>query len=188
MKKILICLVAICVSCSVYGQRLIDYNKTVDFNFGYNSSSGLLPAVNSNVYPVAAMQMSLSVYGIYFDASFNVEGNHSGNTGLGQYYGNKTSSWHLGYSLPVCKWLKIIPVVGMSKWAEGYYDGSDWHLSHSGISNKFVQVGYSYNAVDFGVVFNFTVCKFINIYTNFELHNVGVGIGFSYPLYLLNNK
>jgi hypothetical protein len=141
--------------------------------------------VNPDVKGVSGANIAINVYGIYFDASFNVEGNHSGNTGIDKYYGYKTSSWHLGYSFPVCEWFKIIPVVGQSKYAEGFYDGLDYNVTNNGISNKFYVSGDSYTEFDYGVVFNFKICKFLNIYAAIERYNFGIGAGLSIPFYIL---
>lgn len=187
MKKIIIILIFILsnILYSYAQTNMLQYNKCVDFNFGYNVCNGPMSLANSNVERVSGLKISGSAFGIYFDASLNVEGNHSGNTGIDNYYGYKTSSWHLGYSFPVCRWFKIIPIVGMSKYAEGYYDGSDWYITRNGISNKFKQDGFGYIAVDYGVVFNFNIYKFLNIYTSIERCNFSIGAGISIPFNIL---
>jgi len=184
MKKIIIILTFILCNIlySNAQTNVFQYNKCVDVNFGYNACNGPMSVVNPDIKSVSGANLAISVYGIYFDASFNVEGNHSGNTGIDKYYGYKTSSWHLGYSFPVCKWFKIIPVLGQSKYAEGFYDGLDYHITNNGsISNKFNVSGDIYNKFDYGVVFNFNICKYLNIYTAIERYNFGIGVGISMP-------
>lgn len=180
MKKFLVTLFCIFAISSVSAQRnIFQHNHTFDINLGYNSSGGFIPIVNDKVSGVSSMQLSLSCHGVYLDGAFNIQGDHTSNVGVDQYAGYQTYACHVGYSFPVCKWAKIIPVIGVSSWAEGYYDGSDWSVINNGIVNRFHK-NYGYTAFDYGVVLNFTIAKFLNVYLNVEAHNIGGGVGVSF--------
>ena len=183
MKRNLIILFYIFTISPALAQRnIFEYNNTIDINLGYNNSGALRTLVDKNICGVSGMQLSLCVYGVYLDAAFNVQGNSSSNMGIGKYKGYQTWACHIGYSFPVCKWAKIIPVVGMTSWAEGYYDGSDYYVTDDGVANRFKGNGYSYKAFDYGIVFNFTISEWVNLYVNIEAHNIGGGVGLSIPL------
>ena len=152
--------------------KFLDRNKMCIAAFGYNGNGWRHETVDG----FSAM---MNILGVHIDFGFNGEGNNEGNTGIGKYYGYKTSTWHIGYSIPACEWLKITPVVGSSKWAKGYYDGLDYTADGNGIHNKFYP-SEQYKKFDYGVVISAEIAKFVVLYVNVERYNIGAGLGISF--------
>lgn len=150
----------------------VERNKAFSFNIGYNYSYG----VEGRYKGVSGMSFALSLYGVYLDFSGNVEGNHAGNMGVDKYSGYKTQALHIGYTFPISDWMRIIPVIGYSTSAIGYYDGSDFTVDENGVSNKFHASDKSV-FFDYGVVVNVTIVKWLSLYANIERRNIGMGVG-----------
>lgn len=174
MKKIISIIVILLSITSVSAQKssIIEYNKTPWAAFGYNCSGYSHKGVNG-------MCGMMNILGVHVDYAFNAEGNNEGNSGIDRYYGYETYAWHLGYSIPVTEYFKVTPVIGMSKWGEGYYDGLDYTIDENGIHNQF-NATYEYRRFDYGVVLSAEIKKTIVLYVNLERENIGVGIGVTF--------
>ncbi|MBO5821282.1 MAG: hypothetical protein J6R02_06775 [Alistipes sp.] len=189
MKRILIVIITVLIASSAMGQTtFLDRNKTFDINVGYIGHGTNMTKYRDGVHNVNAVSGSLCIYGVYLDVASNSKGDHSRNLGIDQYEGYRTRSWHIGYALPVCDFIKIIPYIGASRWAEGYWDGSDWYVNEDGINNKFITTGTEYHLFDPGIVVQGTIARYINIFLNVSRCNIGAGIGISLPFEIFSRK
>lgn len=161
--------------------RLLDYNKEISFSVGYNSNGGITALRDNNVIGVPSIYASVQIYGFYIGLSYNSGDDHSRNLGIEKYSGYRTRAYHFGYAIPICRWFKVIPIIGYSTWESGYWDGSDWAVDSEGVYNKFY-ADYSHKAFDYGVSLHFTIAKFINLYTNVTANNISLGAGLTLPL------
>lgn len=145
-------------------------NRCTYLGVGYNSCDD-----------VGGVNFLLSCYGIYIDYSANSEGNYSSYTGIDVYDGYNTSSWHIGYSIPITSSFKITPLIGSVDWMSGYWDGGDWWVTNDGIQNNFVPTA-TYKEIDFGINISYSFTNYTNwgffIYANLSKYNIGGGIGF----------
>jgi hypothetical protein len=174
MKKLLLIIatlltIGVTEAQEVKNNAFLVRNKGCVAAFGYNGSGWSF----DNVDGVTAL---LNIYGVHFDFSFNAEGNNEGNTGIDIYQGYRTRSFHIGYSIPICNWLKITPVVGYNNWGKGYYDGLDYTVGQSGIQNKFTATS-RIKGFDFGAVVSAEIAKTVVLYINIERYNIGAGVG-----------
>ena len=150
----------------------LERNKVLEVGVGYNGNGWTYDNINGTM-------LVLNIYGVHFDFGNNSEGNHENNIGVDKYSGYQMFTWHLGYSLPICDWLKITPVIGANKRASGYYDGGDYSFDSDGnVHNKF-HPNSTLKGFDYGVVVTARFAKCLMAYVNIERHNIGVGIGFS---------
>lgn len=183
MRKLIIfiALIFICAASSAQESKFLARNKGVSFGIGYNNSGSFRLLKDDYITGVNGMSIYMFCWGAYLDVAFNTEGDQSGNMGIDIYDGYKTSAFHVGYAIPLCKWFRVIPVIGYSKWAEGYYDGSDYGVNGYGIVNRFYPRKHL-NAVDYGVVLQFMIGKWVDIVVNVEAYNIGIGAGIIMPL------
>ena len=181
-KKVLLLLLVMTFAHKGAAQDLFDYNKTFEVNIGYNSCGGFRPLIDRRIHNISGMSASLSLWGFYLGFISNTQGiDGFRDMGLDTYPGYVASTLHIGYSIPLCSWAKITPIIGWSKWANGYYDGSDWGVDSNGIYNKFHSLN-QYAFLDYGLVMNFTIKKYLNLFVNISANNIGVGGGFCLPL------
>jgi hypothetical protein len=174
-KYLLIIALFLCASASaqeVKDNLFLSRNKGVVGAFGYNGCGWRFDRVDG-------MTVMLNIYGVHLDYSFNGEGNNEGNTGIDIYYGYRTHAFHVGYSIPICDWFKVTPVIGYNNWQEGYYDGLDYTVDGNGIHNKFTATSYV-RGFDFGLVLSAEIAKILVLYVNVERYNIGVGAGISF--------
>lgn len=121
--------------------------------------------------------INLSIWGIYADVFFSPAA-HTDDTGVDTWEDDQGIATHIGYQIPIRRWLRLIPVVGYCKVSEGETDGSDYYINDSGVHNAFT-ANWSEGGVDFGglMVLHFGI---INIYLGGTTSSAYGGVGFEF--------
>ena len=138
---------------------------------------GMGGAIGLGSKTLGAGGFSLTICGFYADIIFK-GASHEDDTGVDTWEDEKGIATHLGYQIPIRRWLRLIPLVGYCKVSEGETDGSDYYLDDSGVHNKFV-ANWSDGGVDFGgmMVLHFGV---FNIYLGGTTSSAYGGLGFEF--------
>ena len=178
MKNICFLLVAFFVSMSKNAQ-LLQGDGLLENKGG---SIGFIGgAVGINDDPSApALGLNGTIYGIYIDFLFWPRA-HANSTDVDKHENEKQAiSAHIGYQIPLLKWLSIIPIAGYTQVENGTTDGSHWKSSSSsGIVNSYV-VDEDNKGFDFGGILVFNISKSVRVYATGTTRAVYGGIGFKF--------
>lgn len=119
-----------------------------------------------------------TAYGVYFDL-MGWPRKHARSTDVKKHENEKSCiSVHVGYQLPLTKWLNFTPVVGYTAIKKGTTDGSKWSVSSSGIYNSF-DVKEKTNGFDYGGILTFNI-KALQLYAAGTRYGAYGGIGFKF--------
>ena len=118
--------------------------------------------------------VSTTIYGVYADFG-GWPSSHGSDVRVDTWDDDKAYTGHIGYQVPITKWLRVIPMVGYAYDATGTTDGHHWSYDN-GIHNKF-NVDDEISGVDYGAAIVFNI-NHVNIQATATRYNWYVGIGF----------
>lgn len=149
MKKFLLTLVFLCtLCCNTYSQSLLYYNNTVEVgvHFGYETRTSNYWGYNINSPVITA---SIAAYGIYID--FGGWGpSHRNDYRFDDWDDESILFGHIGYQIPLSRFIKITPMIGYYNHKIGWTDGYDWYYDYDGYkTNRFV-TEYEWDSFDVG--------------------------------------
>lgn len=123
---------------------------------------------------------SVTAMGVYADGGFWPR-HHAQDVRVDEWDDEQVWSFHLGYQVPLTKWLRVTPIVGYYDHKSGTTDGSNWRADGYGIHNSF-DVTDHYSGVDYGgrVTLNFGMLNVDATMTKNEW-SVGVGLEIKIP-------
>lgn len=177
MKKYISIIIFIILCLSVRAQS----NKAFDMAFQVG-------CVNMDGHSEhVAIGGSLSIYGVYADILYKSPEHRR----TIEYPNNKSGIWHgetraitahIGYQIPLCKYVKVTPLVGYAKTEYGYTDWWSWGVDNNGVYNNFISQ-YMKDDIDYGgqAVFYIPCANNVSLtisgtYTRYTVYG---GIGFS---------
>jgi hypothetical protein len=119
--------------CIFKGENTFKFNKSVEIGIhgGAVDFKG-----NSEFGSYGAILFHVAIFGVYADIG-GLGAMNSSNVKLNKWMDHKSSAWHIGYQIPITKWLTITPIYGSYKHEYGVTDGSDYTVGYSGIRNSF---------------------------------------------------
>lgn len=120
---------------------------------------------------------SMTIYGVYADFG-GWPAIHENDVDVDVWDDNKAIIFHLGYQVPLTKWLRIVPMAGYAYDASGTVDGYNWSCGYNGIHNKF-NVDEQVSGFDYGAALVFNI-KHVNISGTYTKYNWYVGIGYEW--------
>ena len=120
---------------------------------------------------------NLTICGFYADMLFHPSA-HSSDVEVDEWEDEQGFSAHIGYQVPVCRWLRVIPVVGYCDVSEGTTDGSNYSISGGEIHNSYV-ADWRESGFDFGglMVLHF---RAVNIYLGGTVSSAYGGVGLEF--------
>lgn len=175
MKKIYLLFATFMVCMSASAQLL----QGEGLNENKGGSIGIIGgALGINGLSYAGVGMNGTIYGAYIDFMFLPRAN-ANSTDVNKHSNEKQSiSVHLGYQVPLLKWLNIIPIVGYTQVQKGTTDGSNWTYTYgSGINNSFY-VDETNKGFEFGGILAVKIGKIVRIYGAGTTRCIYGGIGF----------
>lgn len=191
MKKIILSLVIVIISVINVNAQMnsMTYDKSNIFSknnaimIGMNVGGGETNTLFDHNKPGACSNVLLGVnskiYGVVFNAGFYL--NHSSSTSIDYFSGEDNGFFlHFGYNFQLLRWFSVAPLIGYSKHEIGDYDGSNWRVTSSGISNKFYSDA-SFSGFDYGAQISFDIPCGNGLYFNIPIamtkHVIYAGIG-----------
>lgn len=143
-------------------------NKRTNINFlfgcnGYNTDIAL-----------QEFGMSFTTHGIYADLLLWPR-KHGSDVRVDKWDDDECLTFHVGYQIPIQKWVRITPIVGYTYNACGTTDGYNYSCGNNGINNKF-NADYEYKEFDYGAVLTFNI-NHVNVSATLTNYNWYVGLG-----------
>ena len=120
---------------------------------------------------------SMSVKGFYLDFGGWPQ-DHAGDVRVDTWDADKAILFHLGYTVPINKFIRLTPLVGYASNESGVTNGHNWSATSSGIHNQF-EVEWSKKGFDPGCQLTINI-KHFNIYGTFTRFAWYGGIGFEF--------
>lgn len=154
-----------------YSETFSFCNKS--YSIGFLGGAVTFPSDN-----YVMLGFNTTIYGVYFDfGGFpRLNGEATSNTGV---HDDKYSlSTHIGYQIPITKWLRIIPMIGYSMKSEGYSDTGHGSLHPGGMTTDYYETGSS-NGFDYGGQLVIGI-KHLNIFGTYNKHSIYGGIGYQF--------
>ena len=173
MKKIFLSLVfAIITVININGQTFFERNKNVSIGIQF----GAVDQHNHTDMGFQTLMVNVSCYGAYLDIG-GWPRKHGSDTRVDKWDDESCFAVHIGYQLPIFKWLKITPLAGYYNHKTGYTNGYNWNVTSSGINNEFV-VNKQLNGFDYGGNIQIDIKRF-SIFGTFTKNMWYAGIGFN---------
>ncbi len=178
MKKIIFTLIMMFTFMSIntvnannYKEIFKETNTKINFGFHFGGIGC------SDDLGLQQILMSTTIYGVYADFG-GWPSSHGSDVRVDTWDDDKALTFHVGYQVPITKWLRVIPMVGYAYDATGTTDGYNWHTDSNGIHNKF-NVDDQIKDFDYGgaVVFNM---KHFNIQVTATRYSWYAGIGIEF--------
>ena len=138
MKKILL-LITVLYSTSCFSQYQSQVKSSSTFEYANKSfDMGIIGGVIGvqDDYSYGALGFNMTLYGIYADFMGWPKA-HEDDVRVDKWHDKSSIAYHVGYQIPLMKYLRIIPIVGYAKVEEGTTNGWDWTVGYGGIVNKF---------------------------------------------------
>ncbi len=126
-------------------------------------------------YSSIALGFNFSYKGFYADL-LGMSPLHEDDWGVSQWSDKTCFMAHTGYQIPITQKFRIIPIIGYASVSYGTTDGSNYHVSDSGIHNSF-SVSSSASGFDYGgvAVLNINMININLAVTKFAIY-AGVAI------------
>ena len=99
---------------------------------------------------------------------------HGSDVRVEKWDDDEALTFHVGYQIPIQKWLRITPMVGYAHNATGTTNGYNWSANSNGIHNKF-EAEDSFSEFDYGAQLTFNINR-INLLGTLTRYNWYVGI------------
>ena len=174
MKKIICAILFVLISICTNAQSFFERNKNVSLGIQF----GAVDQHNHTEMGFQTLMVNTTCYGVYLDVG-GWPRSHGDDVRIDEWDDEYCFAFHLGYQLPVLKWLKITPIAGYYKHESGYTDGSHWKVVNYGISNKFVAQD-KLNGFDYGCNIQIDIKQF-SIFGTITKNMWYAGIGFNIP-------
>lgn len=173
MKKFLCLLFVLIVGTNgIKAQSFKETFKSENKHIGFGVHFGAIGQTED--LGLQVLMANLTVYGFYFDIG-GWPRSHGDDVRVEEWDDDEAFMFHVGYQLPVTKWLRFVPMVGYAHDATGTTNGHHWTTSNNGINNKF-EVDDKFSKFDYGLgtVFNM---KHFNIQGTVTRYSWYIGFG-----------
>ena len=175
MRKIFLALILCLVSIASNSQNFFNFqnNKTIGFGIG---------SLQCKSYDFNGLTFNASLFGFYLDVSIysSLEKNLHSMSVNHHMDAGKLKTWHIGYKIPVTKWLYVYPLLGKSHLSTGYCDGSNYTISNGGtVHNHYYPTRIYFDNFDYGCGIDIQY-----LFANY----IGINVGGTITKYVYNIK
>lgn len=130
-------------------------------------------------YSQGGINISFTIKGFHADWCGWGDGeDHKHDVNVGKWNSRSNMSIHFGYQIPLCKYVRIIPVIGIWSVGTTTTDGYDWTVNYNGITNKTTR-SVEDKGFDFGAQVNAAYKKFY-IFAEATRYSASGGIGIEF--------
>ena len=113
-----------------YKEMFSEENRKLSFGFHFGAVG------QAQDLGLQIIMGSVTFHGVYVDFGGWPQG-HGSDVRVDKWDADRAFIFHVGYQVPIARWLKVTPMIGYACDETGYTDGSDWRVTDSGIHNKF---------------------------------------------------
>ena len=179
MKKLIFLFILLSSVLSINAQYksfdFCDHLKNIDF--GLEVGAVETPSYKESNNYKFSYGLSVSIFGFYADWVGNIR-NHKRDVRVDKWDDSYSGVWHVGYKVPICKYISITPLCGQWYGSSGITNGYDWKVDNYGIVNHYENKGtitnfdygakievminskYWYGTPSYGFRFGITITKY----------------------------
>lgn len=126
---------------------------------------------------LAGFGINATIWGAYIDFLLN-GAQHASSKEVGEWRDNQGIAIHVGYQIPITRYVRIIPLVGYGEINEGITNGYKYSVDKNGIHNSY-KADWRHGGFDAGG----SVCVnigFVSFYVTGTIWSVSGGVGIEF--------